>query len=267
MRTRFILIDTSHAGNVGGTARAMKVMGFEDLVLVNPRFPNVLHRDETIQRASGALDVLKNARVVAHLDDALEGMTHLCATAMIARDFGPPTRTPREHMARLAQELRSPTPDQSPPHSGVAFLFGSERFGMKNEDVYRCHVALSIPSNPSFGSLNLASAVQLLAYEWRTALGGFGPGAELSHLVSAQLAAPIERSDTRADAQALAGLLKHWEESLIKIGFLDPLAPKKLIPRLQQLFNRAQLTQEEVHILRGVAKHMGARVSGKEIDS
>ena len=109
--------------------------------------------------------------------------------------------------------------------------------------------------------------MQLLAYEWRTALGGFGPGAELSHLVSAQLAAPIERSDTRADAQALAGLLKHWEESLIKIGFLDPLAPKKLIPRLQQLFNRAQLTQEEVHILRGVAKHMGARASGKEIDS
>ena len=90
MRTRFILIDTSHAGNVGGTARAMKVMGFDELVLVNPRFPNVLNRDETIQRASGALDVLNNARVVSRLDEALEGMTHLCATAMVPRTLAHP---------------------------------------------------------------------------------------------------------------------------------------------------------------------------------
>ena len=261
MRTRFILIDTSHAGNVGGTARAMKVMGFDDLVLVNPRFPNVLHRDETIQRASGALDVLKNARVVSHLDEALDGMTHLCATAMVPRDFGPPTRTPREHMAALAQDLKVHDGVLAPQHLGVAFLFGSERFGMKNEDVYRCHVALTIPSNPSFGSLNLASAVQLIASEWRTALGGFESTLEPPWPVAASVG--VER----ADAQAVAGLLKHWEESLIQIGFLDPLAPKKLMPRLQQLFNRAHLTREEVHILRGVAKHMGGRVAGKEIDS
>ena len=261
MRTRFILIDTSHAGNVGGTARAMKVMGFDDLVLVNPRFPNVLHRDETIQRASGALDVLKNARVVSHLDEALDGMTHLCATAMVPRDFGPPTRTPREHMASLAQDLKVHDGVLAPQHLGVAFLFGSERFGMKNEDVYRCHVALTIPSNPSFGSLNLASAVQLLAYEWRVALGGFA--ATSAH----PAAVHTGQTDAMADAQAVAGLLKHWETSLIKIGFLDPLAPKKLMPRLQQLFNRAQLTREEVHILRGVAKHMGEPARVKEIDS
>ena len=114
---------------------------------------------------------------------------------------------------------------------------------MRNEDVYRCHVALSIPTNPQFGSLNLASAVQVLAYEWRLALGGY----------DVQAATPEPHL---ADAQQVAGMLGHWEASLTEIGFLDPAAPKKLMPRLQQLFNRAQLTQEEVHILRGVAKQM-----------
>ena len=101
MKTRFILINTSHAGNVGATARAMKTMGFGDLVLVAPRWANVLRREETIQRASGALDVLANARVVETLDEALDGMAHLCATAMTPRDFGPPTRAPRTHFAQL----------------------------------------------------------------------------------------------------------------------------------------------------------------------
>ena len=101
MHTRFILIQTSHAGNVGATARAMKTMGFDDLVLVTPRWPNVLRREETIQRASGANDVLNKARIVDTLDDALDGISHLCATAMTPRDFGPPTRSPREHFLTL----------------------------------------------------------------------------------------------------------------------------------------------------------------------
>ncbi|MBI5907115.1 MAG: RNA methyltransferase, partial [Burkholderiales bacterium] len=154
MKTRFVLINTSHAGNVGATARAMKVMGFGDLVLVAPRWANVLRREETIQRASGALDVLKNARIVATLDEALDGMTHLCATAMTPRDFGPPTRAPREHFAALLGGPGSPSgqcADVASKPEGVAFLFGSERFGMQNEDVYRCHVALSIPTDPTFG--------------------------------------------------------------------------------------------------------------------
>ena len=165
MKTRFILIQTSHAGNVGGTARAMKTMGFDDLVLVAPRWANVLRREETIQRASGANDVLAKARIVETLDEALDGISHLCATAMTPRDFGPPTRSPREHFAELTQP--------GAPEQCVAFLFGSERFGMKNEDVYRCNVALSIPTNPQFGSLNLGSAIQVIAYDWRVALGGF----------------------------------------------------------------------------------------------
>ena len=166
MKTRFILLNTSHAGNVGATARAMKVMGFTDLVLVAPRWDNVLRREETIQRASGALDVLAQARVVDTLDEALDGMTHLCATAMTPRDFGPPTLEPREHFANLVES------ELNQRNFGVAFLFGSERFGMRNEDVYRCHTCLRIPTNPKFGSLNLGAAVQVLAYDWREALGG-----------------------------------------------------------------------------------------------
>lgn len=232
MGTRFILIQTSHAGNVGAAARAMKVMGFDDLVLVAPRWPDVLQRDETIERASGATDVLHKARVVATLDEALDGITYLCATAMTPRDFGPPTLAPRECFAALAPQGHS-----------VGLVFGSERFGMRNEDVYRCHTCLSIPTDPGFGSLNLGAAIQVIAYEWRLALGGFA--------VTPSTAAP-----EFADAQSVAGLLDHWERSLVDIGFLDPSAPKKLMPRLNQLFNRAQVTQEEVHILRGVAKAM-----------
>jgi tRNA/rRNA methyltransferase len=216
----------------------MKVMGFNDLVLVAPRWPNVLRREETIQRASGALDVLENARIVATMDEALEGMTHLCATAMTPRDFGPPTRSPREHLSQFAQ-----APSHADGVQGVAFLFGSERFGMRNEDVYRCHVALSIPTNPGFGSLNLAAALQLIAYEWRMALGGF------------DLPLPATQPQL-ADAAQVTGMLAHWEQALVAIGFLDPAAPKKLMPRLNALFNRAEPTQEEVHILRGVAKSM-----------
>src|SRR5690606_24491875 len=131
--------------------------GFDDLVLVAPRWPNVLRREETIQRASGALDVLKNARIVETLDEALDGVSHLCATAMTPRDFGPPTRAPRAHFELLlknelpaheAQALNAENAqnDGAPQgEAGVAFLFGCERFGMSNEDVYRCHVALQIP--------------------------------------------------------------------------------------------------------------------------
>ncbi len=240
MQTRFILINTSHAGNVGAAARAMKTMGFDDLVLVAPRWPNVLRREETIQRASGALDVLEKCRIVDTLDEALDGVTHLCATAMTPRDFGPPTRSPRDHFAHMLGQVPGQTPALLPD---IAFLFGSERFGMRNEDVYRCHVALSIPSNPQFGSLNIGAALQVIAYEWRLALGGFdAPQASPTHAAHA------------ADAAQVAGMLTHLEESLVALEYLDPAAPKKLMPRLNALFNRATVTQEEVHIVRGIAK-------------
>ena len=256
----------------------MKVMGFDDLVLVAPRWANVLRREETIQRASGALDVLKNARIVETLDEALDGITHLCATAMTPRDFGPPTLAPRAHFKALLNnellapkfiglqadltpgiDLKTPKDDHNRDNrhnlerpDGVAFLFGSERFGMQNEDVYRCHVALSIPTDPKFGSLNLGAAVQLIAYDWREALGGFN-------------VQPATDEPTLADAKAIAGMLKHLEEALVAIDFLDPSAPKKLMPRLNQLANRAQLSQQEIHILRGIAKMMIKKIPSADI--
>ena len=228
--TRFVLVETSHAGNVGAAARAMKVMGFADLVLVRPRMPDIAQRDEALALASGATDVLAGARIVDSLGEALIGTTWACATAMTPRDFGPATFAPREHFASLAASRHH-----------VALVFGPERTGLSNEDVYRCHACLSVPTHPDYGSLNLAQAVQLVAYDWRQALGGFDvvPRTADAHL---------------ADAAAIHGALAHWQETLVDIGFLDPAAPKKLMPRLQQLVNRAQLTVEEVHILRGVAR-------------
>ena len=233
--TRFVLMHTSHAGNVGAAARAMKVMGFSDLVLVRPRFADVLSREETVAMASGAADILVRARIVDTLGDALAGIHHVCATAMTPRDFGPPTWAPREHL----QSLQS-------SEQRVAFVFGSERFGMSNEDVYRCHACLSIPTDPRYGSLNLAQAVQLIAYEWRMALGGFS-------------VAPRTPPALLADATAVQGTVDHWARALVQLGFLDPAAPKKLLPRLQHLLNRTHLTQEEVHILRGIARAIEQR--------
>ncbi|MBB4844888.1 tRNA/rRNA methyltransferase [Paucibacter oligotrophus] len=234
--TRFVLIQTSHPGNVGSAARAMKVMGFSELVLVAPRFADVLCQEETVAMASGAADILARARIVATLEEALDGCTFACATAMTPRDFGPPVREPRALFADLAA-----APAES-AHK-LALVFGSERYGMSNEDVYRCHAVLSIPTHPDYGSLNLAQAVQLLAYDWRQALGGFP--------VQARTADP-----RLADAPAVQGLLRHLEEALVAVEYLDPAAPKKLLPRLNQLFNRAQLTVEELHIWRGIARAM-----------
>ena len=228
--TRFILVGTSHPGNVGAAARAMKVMGFDDLVLVAPRDREVAAAPEAIAMASGATDVLAAARVVDRFDEALDGITHLCATAMTPRDFGPPTHAPRELLPALAAAGHR-----------VGFVFGSERHGLGNDEVYLCHAALSIPTPPGYGSLNLAQAVQLIAYDWRCALGGFE--------VRPRTATPVP-----ADAAAVQGLLAHWRETLVEIGFLDPAAPRKLMPRLNQLVNRAGLRAEEVHILRGIAR-------------
>jgi tRNA/rRNA methyltransferase len=158
---------------------------------------------------------------------------------MTPRDFGPPTFAPRDCFAALA-----------PKGQRVGFVFGSERYGLGNDEVYRCHACLSIPTPADYGSLNLAQAVQVIAYDWRQALGGFA--------VSAR--APLARA---ADAVAVKGLLEHWQRMLVQIGYLDPAAPKKLLPRLNQALNRAQVTEEEVHILRGIAKAVQKMASGR----
>ena len=241
MFTRFILLHTSHAGNVGAVARAMKVMGFDDLVLVQPRWPDVLLRPEALERASGAVDVLEKARVVQTWEEAVEEVEYLCASAMTARDFGPPTVEPRTHFSQLV----APNGHAGAPLRSLGLVFGCERYGMSNEQVYRCNACLRIPTNPAYGSLNLAAAVQLLAYEWRLALGGF-----------AQRPEPSGDASRRANAAQIGGMLAHWEQALVALEYLDPQTPRKLMPRLQQLFHRAGLQEEEIHILRGIARAM-----------
>ena len=230
--TRFVLIGTSHPGNVGAAARAMKVMGFADMVLVAPRDPLVLSHPQALAMASGAVDVLEAARIVDDLTQALEGVTYVCATAMTPRDFGPPTYPPRELFATLAQRAER-----------VAFLFGSERYGMSNADVYRCHACLTSPTAPGYGSLNLSQAVQLLAYDWRQALTR--PGA-LEPIGVGRI----------ADAADVARLLEHARDALTHVGYLDPRSPKKLLARLNRWFNRSRLTVDELQILHGIARAM-----------
>lgn len=233
--TRFILQGTSHPGNVGAAARAMKVMGFADLMLVAPRDARIAAHPQARAMASGAGDVLDRARVVATLADALDGVSWVGATAMTPRDFGPPTHAPRDVFPQLAAGSER-----------VAFLFGSERYGVGNDDVYRCHATLCIPTDPAYGSLNLAQAVQVIAYEWRQALGGF----------------PLRTRSVDpalASAAQVQAALDHWRDALVALGFLDPDAPRKLMPRLNQLANRAKLTTEEVNILRGIARAIGDR--------
>ncbi len=236
--TRFVLVQTSHAGNVGAAARAMKVMGFSDLVLVAPRRPGLPSHADAVAMASGAADILARARVVDTLDAALDGIGCACATAMTPRDFGPPTAAPREALPALAAEVAA-------GRQRVAFVFGSERVGLANEDVWRCHLALSIPTAPAYGSLNLAQALQCIAYDWRCALG-------------ATPVVPRTRAVPLGDGPALAGLLAHWQQALLHTGYLDAATPRRLLPRLRQLLLRARPTQEEVHILRGIARSVAA---------
>jgi tRNA/rRNA methyltransferase len=240
---------TSHAGNVGAAARAIKVMGFGDLVLVRPRLPGVLAHEDALALASGAVDVLARAQVVDTLVEALDGCTQVLATAMTPRDFGPPTVAPRACFAALAPRLHA-------AGGRAAFVFGGERHGLANADVWRCHACLSIPTaaaSTGYGSLNLAQAVQLIAYEWRQALSALGQGFEV-----VARSAPSQAADLPAVEAALA----HWREALIQIGFLDPRVPKKLMPRLQQLLARAQPSVEELHILRGIARAVQAQTRG-----
>ena len=207
---------TSHGGNVGAAARAMKVMGFSDLVLVQPRFADVLSREDTVAMASGAADILARARIVATLSEALDGIHHACATAMTPRDFGPPTHAPREHFRVLmGSALR------------VAFVFGSERFGMSNDDVYRCHACLSIPTDARYGSLNLAQAVQLIAYEWRMALGGFAVEPRTPDAALADMRGGAGRRrplGSRAGATRLPGLGRAEEADAATAAVAEPRA-------------------------------------------
>jgi tRNA (cytidine32/uridine32-2'-O)-methyltransferase len=226
-RIRIVLVETSHPGNIGAAARAMKTMCLSELVLVAPlEFP---HADASA-RASGAVDVLEQARVVQTLDEALAGCALVAGTSARQRGIGPPVLAPKECMVRLHAAAVS--------GQQTALVFGRERIGLTNEELGRCHLLVNIPSNPDYGSLNIAAAVQVLGYEWMLAQGS-GPVAAESDTVP-------------ATAEEMERLYEHIETAALETGFLDPANPKHLMRRIRRLFNRAQPDQNEVHILRGL---------------
>jgi tRNA/rRNA methyltransferase len=234
-RLRFVLVETSHPGNIGAAARAIKTMGFSELVLVNPRFADATAHEEAIAFASGAQDVLERTRVVASIEEALVDCNFVAAVSARLREFSPPVVTPRTLAGQLVGDhgLRA------------ALLFGSERYGLPNETVAKANVLINIPANPGYSSLNLAQAVQVLAYECRQAQCG-----------DTLPASGVGFQGQMASAAQIDGMYAHLEQALIEIEFLNPDNPKKLMPRLKRLFSRTQLETEEVNILRGIANQI-----------
>ncbi len=234
-RLRFVLVETSRAGNIGSAARAMKTMGFSELVLVNPRDPQAVQDPEAIALASGATDVLAGARIVGSLDEALAGCNFSVALSARLREFSPPLFEPRP----LAQQLAADAGLRA------ALVFGNERFGLSNEQVEKCSALVTVPANPDYSSLNLSQAVQVLAYECRMAGNSDAPAAPA-----------IGFRGEPAGAEQIEGMFRHLEQALVEIDFLDPQNPKKLMPRLRRLFARTGLEVEEVNILRGIATQL-----------
>jgi TrmH family RNA methyltransferase len=224
-QVRIVLVQTSHPGNLGAVARAMKVMGLSDLALVDPKCEI---DDAARARASGALDVLENARICASLDEALADTVLAAACTSRRRDLPHAAFTPRQAAPQLL------TMAQSGP---VAVVFGSETFGLSNEQLMKCRWLLNIPSNPDYASLNLGAAVQVLAYELRCTLE--------------DAVLPLPEFEAAAHA-AQESLLTEMENVLVEINFLDPDNPKRLMPRLRRFFARAGLEKEEVAIWRGI---------------
>ena len=224
---RFVLIETSHPGNVGASARAIKTMGLKSLALVAPR----CQLDATAHAmAAGADDVLAAASRLESLDQVLADCLYAVAATARPRDMGPQVFDARGAAQALIREAaRGP----------VALVFGNETSGLSNDDLRRCHALAHIPVNPHFSSLNLAAAVQVFAYELRMAQDAAIPG-------------PAGDVDPPATGLELEHLFAHAERALAEIGFHDPANPKRLMPRLRRLAARARLEHEEVKILRGM---------------
>lgn len=242
-RLRIVLVDTSHPGNIGAVARAMKTMGFSDLRLVNPRFDDALTNPDATAFASGAQDILASAKVVDRIEDALVDCHFVAAVSARLREFSPPVIAPREFADKLVNEITQP----------VALVFGSERYGLPNDIVMNSNVLINVPANPDYSSLNLAQAVQILAYECR-----------MSAMTSSAYLAPkseVGFQGEMASLEQIDGMYQHLEHALVEINFLDPQNPKKLMPRLKRLFSRAQLEVEEVNIIRGISKRILDRES------
>ena len=227
---RIVLCETAHPGNIGAAARALKTMGLGNLYLVAPeRFPD----PQAEWLAVGATDVLRDARVCASLDEALAGSAFTVACTARPREVAVPMVAAREAAARIVEVARS---------QSVVLVFGNETYGLTAAEVGKCQLLATIPADPKFSSLNVAAAVQVLAYELRLAA--------LGATVRNSSGKPPEH----ATHEQIERFYEHLERNLLEAGFLNPRSPKKLMARLRRLFGRTQLEQEEVNILRGVIK-------------
>jgi tRNA (cytidine32/uridine32-2'-O)-methyltransferase len=235
---RFVLCETSHPGNIGAAARAIKTMGFNELVLVNPQhFPS----DEAIARASGAGDILANARVVDSLAAAITGCGLVVGASARRRSLQWPELNPRECASQALAVVQS---------SSVAIVFGTERSGLLNEQMDLCNALVYIPANPDYSSLNLAAAVQLIAYELRFAQGEFLP--------------PQEPEYAPAAADDMELFYEHMRRVLLASGFLKPDNPRYLMRKLRRLFNRARVDEHELQILRGLLASVEKPLKGQD---
>lgn len=238
MSIRIVLVGTTHPGNIGAVARAMKNMGLADLALVNPKkFPH----SKATARASGAVDVLKNATVVKTLPEAIKDCVFVAGASARPRSLNWPYMEPRECAAKLLELGQE---------AMVAAVFGPEKSGLSNSDLDHCDALLTIPTNPDFSSLNLAMSVQVLSYELRMAtLAGTPPHYEHD--------APL------ATSEEMEQLYAHMETTLTDVEFINPENPRHLMRRLRRLFIRAEVDKNEVNILRGIFAAIDKHRQGK----
>lgn len=226
---RIVLSHTSHPGNIGATARAMKTMGLSQLYLINPKsFPD----SEADARASSARDILEAAHVCTSLEEAIGDTFLVAALTARSRDLPHPTCNARQAAAELVRHAH---------HHPVALLFGRESAGLTSEEISHCQLTVQIPANPDYSSLNLAAAVQIVAYELRMVL----EEANIVGETGLHLPEP-------ASLHEIEGLHNHLERVMIRSGFLDPTQPRRLMRRMRRLFARTRLEKEEVNILRGL---------------
>jgi tRNA/rRNA methyltransferase len=224
-KIRVVLSHTTHPGNIGAAARAMKTMGLHHLYLINPRlFPD----PQSVAMAAGADDVLRDAVVCGSSDEALHGVVYTVAMTARLRDISIEVKTPREAMPLLLQQAAT---------QPVAMLFGTEMSGLTNEEMGKAQVLVNIPSHPDFSSLNIAAAVQVMAYELIVAAESYQPSKAETH---------------PASHEQVEGYFAHLEKTLFEIGFLTTQTPARLMQRLRRLYARTRLEQEEINILRGI---------------
>jgi tRNA/rRNA methyltransferase len=236
---RWVLVETSHPGNVGSAARALKTMGFSDLRLISPKISGVAQTPEAIALASGAVDILESSQEDSSLESAVQDCALVLGLTSRDREFGPPAINWQDARPLIQAAIAG--------KQRVALVFGPERTGLDNHHLSLCTHRVWLDANPLYPSLNLAQAMMVCAFTLREALSADAGAGSLN--------SSVELIDY-ADPAAVAAMLEHWREGLEAIGYLDPANPKKLMPRLQALFARTRLHKEEIDLLRGIAKQM-----------